>query len=101
VIRGGENIYPREIEELLFRHREVAEAVVVGRPDPTWGETVAAFVRRAPGSTVTEDDLHRWCREHLATYKTPATWVFVDQFPMTASGKIRKNVLRDQLAVHA
>jgi fatty-acyl-CoA synthase len=101
IIRGGENIYPREIEELLFRHPEVAEAVVVGRPDPSWGETVAAFVRRAPGSAVAEDDLHSWCREHLAAYKTPSTWVFVDEFPTTASGKIRKNVLRDRLVVNA
>jgi len=95
IIRGGENIYPREIEDVLFRHPAVAEVAVVGRPDPAWGETVAAFVRRA--ADVTEADLHAHCRAHLAAYKTPTTWVFVDAFPLTASGKVRKNVLRDSL----
>jgi fatty-acyl-CoA synthase len=95
IIRGGENIYPREIEDVLFRHPAVAEVAVVGRPDATWGETVAAFVRRAADTT--EADLHAHCRAHLAAYKTPTTWVFVDSFPLTASGKVRKNVLRDSL----
>jgi fatty-acyl-CoA synthase len=101
IIRGGENIYPKEIEELLYRHPGVAEVAVVGRPDPLWGETVAAFVRPAPGAAVTGDELHGHCRAHVAAYKTPATWVFVDAFPVTASGKIRKNVLREQLAATA
>ena len=97
IIRGGENIYPREIEDVLFRHPAVAEVAVVGRPDPTWGETVAAFVR--PGRhAATEAELHAHCRDHLAAYKTPTTWVFVDAFPLTASGKVRKNVLRESLA---
>ena len=67
----------------------------MGRPDATWGETVAAFVRRAADTT--EADLHAHCRAHLAAYKTPTTWVFVDSFPLTASGKVRKNVLRESL----
>jgi fatty-acyl-CoA synthase len=95
IIRGGENIYPREIEDVLFRHPAVAEVAVVGRPDPTWGETVAAFVRLAEDTT--EAELHAHCRAHLAAYKTPTTWVFVDAFPLTASGKVRKNVLRESL----
>jgi len=95
IIRGGENISPREIEDVLFRHPAVAEVAVVGRPDATWGETVAAFVRRAADTT--EADLHAHCRAHLAAYKTPTTWVFVDAFPLTASGKVRKNVLRESL----
>jgi fatty-acyl-CoA synthase len=98
IIRGGENIYPREIEDLLHRHPVVAEAAVVGKPDPTWGESVAAFVRPAPGAVVTEAELHAYCREHLAAYKTPVTWIFIDAFPLTASGKVRKNVLRERLA---
>ena len=98
IIRGGENIYPREIEELLHSHPAVGEVAVVGKPDPVWGETVAAFVRPAPGAEVTESDLHAFCRRSLAAYKTPATWVFVDGFPLTASGKVRKNVLRERLS---
>jgi fatty-acyl-CoA synthase len=76
----------------------VAEAAVVGKPDPTWGETVAAFVRPAAGAVVTEAELHAYCREHLAAYKTPTTCIFLDAFPLTASGKVRKNVLRERLA---
>jgi len=97
IIRGGENIYPREIEELLQSHPAVAEVAVVGKPDAHWGETVAAFIRTATGSAPTEEELHTFCREHLSAYKTPTTWVFVDAFPLTGSGKIRKNVLREQL----
>jgi fatty-acyl-CoA synthase len=97
IIRGGENIYPREIEELLQTHPAVAEVAVVGKPDSHWGETVAAFIRPAAGSPPTEDELRAFCREHLSAYKTPATWVFVEAFPLTGSGKIRKNVLREQL----
>jgi fatty-acyl-CoA synthase len=96
IIRGGENISPREIEDVLFQHPAVAEVAVVGRTDATWGETVAAFVRRA--ADITEAELHAHCRAHLAAYKTPTTWVFVDTFPLTASGKVRKNVLRESLA---
>jgi fatty-acyl-CoA synthase len=101
IIRGGENIYPREIEELLQTHPAVAEVAVVGRPDATWGETVAAFIRCAAGTNPTEEELHAFCREHLSAYKTPATWVFLDAFPLTGSGKIRKNVLREHFAATA
>jgi acyl-CoA synthetase (AMP-forming)/AMP-acid ligase II len=99
IIRGGENIYPREVEEVLFAHPAVAEAAVVGIPDPTWGEVVAAFVRPAPGQPApTAEELRAHCREHLAPYKTPAHWVFLDAFPMTASGKIQKYKLRESFA---
>lgn len=97
IIRGGENIYPREIEDLLQGHPGVAEVAVVGCPDPHWGETVAAFVRPAPDAAPTPEELHAWCRAHLAAYKTPASWHLVDALPVTASGKIRKNVLRERL----
>ncbi len=96
IIRGGENIYPREIEELLFRHPAVAEIAVVGIPDAKWGEIVVACIR--PGDvTPTEDDLRAYCREHLAAYKCPERWVFVDSFPLTGSGKIQKFKLRETL----
>ena len=98
IIRGGENIYPREIEELLQAHPAVAEVAVVGKADPRWGETVAAVVRPSPDTAPSEEELRAYCRDHLAAYKTPTTWLFVDALPLTASGKVRKNVLRDQLA---
>jgi fatty-acyl-CoA synthase len=98
IIRGGENIYPREIEDLLFEHPKVAEVAVVGVPDARWGESVAACVRVVPGETVTEAELFAYCREHLAPHKTPKIWDFVESFPLTASGKIQKFVLRQRLA---
>ncbi|MFD8304022.1 AMP-binding protein [Streptomyces sp. NPDC059690] len=96
IIRGGENIYPREIEQVLAAHPEVAEAAVVGLPDPVWGERVAAFVRRSPGGRVSEKELFDHVRAQLAPHKTPRTWVFVDGFPLTGSGKIRKTALREE-----
>ena len=96
IIRGGENIYPREIEDVLFRHPAVAECAVVGIPDERWGEVVAAFVRVAPGAgQPAEAELFSLCREHLAPHKTPVHWVFLDVFPLTGSGKIQKYVLRE------
>ena len=97
VIRGGENIYPREIEELLFEHPKVADVAVVGLPDEKWGEIVAAFVRDAdPEDPASDGELHRYCREHLAPHKTPKAWYRVPEFPLTPSGKIQKFVLRER-----
>jgi fatty-acyl-CoA synthase len=98
IIRGGENIYPREIEELLVTHPAIADAAVVGVPDPTWGEIPVAFVRLAAGLQPSEDELHTFCRQHLAPYKTPRHWRFVTQFPQTPSGKIQKFVLRSDFS---
>jgi fatty-acyl-CoA synthase len=98
IIRGGENVYPREIEDLLFAHPAVAEAAVVGAPDERWGETVAAFIRAVPGSAPTADELRAYCREHLAAYKCPQRWEFLDAFPLTPSGKIQKFKLRERLS---
>jgi fatty-acyl-CoA synthase len=99
IIRGGENIYPREIEDALFTHPGVAEAVVIGVPDQTWGEVVAAFVRPAPGRPAPDpDELRAHCRQRLAPYKTPQHWVIVDTFPMTPSSKIQKYKLREEFA---
>ena len=99
IIRGGENIYPREIEDVLFAHPGVAEAAVVGVPDHRWGEVVAAFIRPAPECPApAPDELRAYCRERLAPYKTPQHWVFVDGFPLTPSGKVQKFKLRESFA---
>ncbi len=98
IIRGGENIYPRELEDLLFAHPAVGEVAVVGLPDERWGETVAAFVRPAPGHTLDKTELFSYMRDHLAPHKTPKQWFEVDAFPLTGSGKIQKYKLRDQWA---
>ncbi|HEY7200647.1 MAG TPA: AMP-dependent synthetase, partial [Candidatus Dormibacteraeota bacterium] len=96
IIRGGENIYPREIEHLLHTHPRVADVAVVGIPDDHWGEQVAAFVRPAPGQSPTPDELFAYCRQHLAAHKTPRHWVFVEDFPLTGSGKVQKFRLRER-----
>jgi len=96
IIRGGENIYPRELEELLFAHPSVGDVAVVGLPDEKWGETVAAFVRPAPGHAVDKNELFNYAREHLAPHKTPKHWFAVEEFPLTGSGKIQKFKLREQ-----
>jgi fatty-acyl-CoA synthase len=95
IIRGGENIYPRELEELLFAHPHVGEVAVVGLPDRTWGEAVAAFIRPVPGQRVDKHELFAYVRQHLAPHKTPRHWFEVDTFPMTGPGKIRKFELRE------
>ncbi|QIX49085.1 AMP-binding protein [Rhodococcus sp. DMU1] len=96
IIRGGENIFPREIEDVLFAHPAVSAVSVVGLPDPEWGEIVAAFIVTARGAHVTEDDLATYCGAYLASYKIPRVWQFRTELPQTASGKIQKFVLRDR-----
>lgn len=96
IIRGGENIHPREIEDLLAAHPGVAEVAVVGVPDEKWGEQIGAVVRpenaaEPPGVTA----LFSHCRGALAPFKTPRLWYVVDEFPLTPSGKIQKFVLKD------
>jgi acyl-CoA synthetase (AMP-forming)/AMP-acid ligase II len=97
IIRGGENIYPREIEQVLFEHDDVADVAVLGVLDPVWGEQVAAFIRAAPGRVPDPGELFAYCRERLAAHKTPRHWRIVDAFPLTPSGKVKKYVLREQL----
>lgn len=96
IIRGGENIYPKELEEMLLTHPAVAEVAVVGLLDDKYGEVVGAFVRPAPGQQIDEAELFAYTRERLAPHKTPKHWITVDGFPLTGSGKIQKYVLRQQ-----
>jgi fatty-acyl-CoA synthase len=98
IIRGGENIYPREIEEFLYTMPGIEDAQVVGVPDPKYGEVVGAFVRLKAGADLTEGDVQEFCRARMARYKAPKYVFFVDAFPMTASGKIQKYKLRDMAA---
>jgi long-chain acyl-CoA synthetase len=97
IIRGGQNIYSAEVEEALYTHPAVGEAAVVAQPDPIYGEVVAAFIRVKPGLTVTAEELSHHLEGRIAVYKRPVTYRFVDDFPRTASGKIRKVELRAQL----
>lgn len=97
IIRGGENIYPREVEETLFRHDAIAEVQVFGIPDAHYGEAVCAWVRLGPGRDLDADSLRAWCRDKLAHYKIPRHFAFVDALPMTASGKPQKFVMRDAM----
>jgi fatty-acyl-CoA synthase len=97
IIRGGENIYPREIEDVLFSHPAIAGAAVIGAPDTDWGEVVVAFVQLRPDAAATPQALEEFCRARLASYKVPRQWRLVDAFPQTASGKIQKFALRAQL----
>jgi acyl-CoA synthetase (AMP-forming)/AMP-acid ligase II len=101
IIRGGENIYPREIEQVLFEHEDVADVAILGVPDPTWGEQVAAFIRPAAGRTPDPERLFAYCRERLAPHKTPRYWTSLDAFPLTPSGKVQKYVLRERFLAAA
>jgi fatty-acyl-CoA synthase len=96
IIRGGENIYPREIEMVLLAHPAVADVAVVGIPDPRWGEQVAAFIQPTPGSAPAQADLNAFCRDRLASFKVPRLWQLLETFPMTASGKVQKFALRER-----
>lgn len=95
IIRGGENIYPREVEDVLYTHPAIIAASIVGIPDNDWGEVPLAFVQLRAGYHATVQELTEYCRQRLAAFKVPRSWRFVEQFPQTASGKIQKFVLRD------
>jgi fatty-acyl-CoA synthase len=95
VIRGGENIYPREIEEFLYTHPDVADVQVIGVPSERYGEEVMAWIRAREGASVTGETLEQYCRGRIATYKIPRYWKFVDGFPMTVTGKIQKFKMRE------
>jgi O-succinylbenzoate-CoA ligase len=97
LISGGVNVYPSEIEAVLERHPAVLEAAVVGKPDPKWGEVPVAFLRIRDGAVPDEEELGQLCRSELARMKVPVAFHAVDDYPRTATGKIRKNVLRSHL----
>src|ERR671920_399530 len=95
IIRGGENVYPREIEEFLYTHPDVSDVQVYGVPDEKYGEKVAAAVKLRQGSELTAEDIKNYCHENIAYYKVPEYVDFVEDYPMTASGKIQKYKLRE------
>ena len=97
VIRGGENIYPREIEEFLYRHPKVQDVQVVGVPDEKYGEEFCAWVKLRPGESATEEEIRGFCRGQIAHYKVPRYVKFVDGFPMTVTGKVQKFVMREAM----
>jgi fatty-acyl-CoA synthase len=97
VIRGGENLYPREIEEFLFRHPKVQSVQVFGVPDAKYGEEVCAWIVCKPGQACTEDEVREFCRGQIAHYKVPRYIRFVSEMPMTITGKAQKFVMRQRM----
>ena len=99
IIRGGENVYPREIEEFLYRHPKIQDVQVFGVPDPRYGEEIAAWIKLRPGETLTAEEVVAFCRDQIAHYKVPRHIRFVEEFPMTVTGKVQKFLMRDRMAV--
>jgi long-chain acyl-CoA synthetase len=97
IITGGENVYPREIEELIYTREEVEECSVVGLPDKEWGERVTALMTLKPGRTLDTDDLRQSLKSNLAPFKVPKEYKVVSSFPKSAAGKILKRELKKQL----
>jgi long-chain acyl-CoA synthetase len=96
IIAGGYNIYPREIEEVLYEHPAIQECVTVGVPDPYRGETVKAYIVLKEDQQVTEEELNAFCREHLASFKVPRIYEFRKELPKTAIGKILRRTLVEE-----
>ncbi len=96
VIRGGENIYPREVEEFLYTNPKISDVQVIGVPDARYGEELMAWVKLKDGEVATAEELQEFCRGQIATFKIPRYWKFVDGFPMTVTGKIQKYLMRQQ-----
>ena len=97
VIRGGENVYPREIEEFLYRHPQIQDVQVIGVPDKKYGEELCALIIVRPGEQVTEQDIRTFCQGQIAHYKIPRYLRFVDTFPMTITGKVQKFKMREMM----
>jgi len=95
IIRGGENVYPREIEEFLYTNEKIEDVAVVGVPSEKYGEEVCAFIKLKEGEQATEEEIKSFCKEGISRFKIPRYILFSEEFPMTASGKIRKVDLRD------
>ena len=97
VIRGGENVYPREIEEFLYSHDAIADVQVIGVPDEKYGEELCAWVIARAGAELDEDAVRDFCRGRLAHFKVPRYVIFVDEFPMTVTGKVQKFKMREDV----
>jgi len=97
IIRGGENVYPREVEEFLYTHPDIQEVQVFGVPDERFGEIVAAWIQLKDGASVSEDDIRNFCRDQITHFKVPTRIRFVAEFPMTVTGKIQKFKMRDAM----
>ena len=97
IIRGGENIYPREIEEFLIRNPKVNDAQIFGIPDDKYGEVVCAWVIAKPGVELDESELREFCQDQISYFKIPTHIRFVEEFPMTITGKPQKFVMRDKM----
>ena len=95
IIRGGENIYPREVEEFLYTVPAVSDAQVIGVPSEKYGEEVMAWIRLREGASATAEEMTAACRDRISTFKIPRYWKFVDSFPMTVTGKIQKFRMRE------
>ncbi|WP_458371555.1 AMP-binding protein [Pseudomonas lactis] len=95
IIRGGENVYPRELEEFFFTHPAVADVQIIGIPDERYGEEIVAWIKFHPGQVANELELLSWCKDRIAHFKTPRYFKFVDEFPMTVTGKIQKFRMRE------
>jgi fatty-acyl-CoA synthase len=95
IIRGGENVYPREVEEFLYTHPSVSDVQVIGVPSEKYGEEVMAWVKLKPGSACAPAELEAFCKGRIAGYKIPRYWKLVDGFPMTVTGKIQKFKMRE------
>ncbi len=98
VIRGGENVYPREIEEFLYRHPKIQDVQVFGIPDERYGEELCAWIKPRAGETLTAEEVREFCRDQIAHYKVPRHIRFVDEFPMTVTGKMQKFIMRERMA---
>jgi len=97
VIVGGYNVYPREVDEVLFKHPKIREAASVGKPDPRLGEVLVAFVVLDAGATLTAEEFFDYCKEEMVKYKRPVEVHFVDALPKTGTNKINRRALRDRL----
>jgi fatty-acyl-CoA synthase len=98
VIRGGENVYPREVEEFLYRHPKIQDVQVFGVPDERYGEELCAWVKLRAGETLTAEEVREFCRDQIAHYKVPRHIRFVEEFPMTVTGKMQKFIMRERMA---
>ena len=96
IIRGGENIYPRELEEFLYRHPAIKDVQVIGVPSEKFGEEVAAWIQLKEGKSATAEEIREFCKGEIAYFKIPKYIKFVDSYPLTVTGKVQKYIMREQ-----